>query len=157
MKLHKYIIVFFIFISTHFFAQTTFKNIDTLLSKTFHTVSLKDSSQYLAVLNQPAIYKDKKVKSKLDSLELMKSYTEAYRDLYESIEDMVGSQDFTINYNEYIVSNKKQIDATSKGRILLHVKLIVNDSFTVTVPFMLTAEKGIYTTETPLMAMFLEN
>lgn len=157
MKLYKYIIVFFVFFSTGSFAQTTFSNIDTLLVKTFHAVSLKDSSQYLAILNQPAIFKDKKVKSKLDSLEILKPYTESYRDLFESFEEMAASPDFIVSYSEYSIANKKPLDLTFKGKILLHVKLIVNDNFTVTVPFMLTANNGVYTIESPLMAMFVEN
>lgn len=157
MKLHNYIIVFFVFISTHFFGQTTFSNIDTLLSKVYHTLNLKDSSQFLALVNQPAIYKDKKIKSKGDSLEILKPYTESYRDLCESIEDMVSSSDFTITYSEYATVNKRPFDLTLKGKTILHVKLIVNDNFSLTVPFMLTANNGVYTIESPLMAMFVEN
>lgn len=157
MKLYKYIIIFFVFISTQFFSQTTFSNIDTLLTKTFNSVSLKDSSQYLAFVDQSAIFKDKKVRTKSDSLAILKPYIESYRDLFESFEEMTASPDFIVSYSEYSIANKKPLDVTFKGKILLHVKLIVNDNFTVTVPFMLTADKGIYSTDSPLMAMFVEN
>lgn len=157
MKYHKHILVFFIFISSLAFTQTNFTNIDTLFTKNFNAVNLKDSSLYLKVINQSAIFKDKNAKNKTDSLHLLKPFTDAFSDLIESLTEMTLSTDFTVEYSNYECLNKKLILANSEGKTPLHVNLIINNSFTVKMLFWVTAHKGTYSIETPMAPMFVES
>lgn len=157
MKYHKHIFVFFLLISSVAFSQTTFNNIDTLFTKNFNTVNLKDSSLYLKVLNQSAIFKGKTVKSKSDSLLILKPFTDAYSDLIESLTEMTLSPDFTVEYSNYECLNKKLILANAEGKTPLHVNLIINNSFTVKMLFWVMANKGVYSIDTPMIPMFVES
>ena len=157
MKFHKYIFVSFIFISFVSFSQPTFNNIDTLFSKNFNTVALKDSSQYLKVLNHSAIFKGKSAKNKSDSLLILKPFTDAYSDLIESLTEMTLSPDFTVEYSNYECLNKKIILANAEDKTPIHVNLIINNSFTVKMLFWVTAYKGVYSIETPMIPMFVES
>lgn len=157
MKYHKHIFVFFLFISSFAFSQTTFNNIDTLFTKNFNTVNLKDSSLYLKVLNQSVIFKDKNAKNKSDSLLVLKPFTDAYSDLIESLTEMTLSPDFTIEYSNYECLNKKLILANAEGKTPLHVNLIINNSFTVKMLFWVMADKGVYSIDTPMILMFVES
>ena len=157
MKYHKHIFVFFLLISSVAFSQTTFNNIDTLFTKNFNTVNLKDSSLYLKVLNQSAIFKGKTVKSKSDSLLILKPFTDAYSDLIESLTEMTLSPDFTIEYSNYECLNKKLILDNAEGKTPLHVNLIINNSFTVKMLFWVMTDKGVYSIDTPMIPMFVES
>jgi len=157
MKLRNYISVFLLLTSSFCFSQTIFKNIDTLLFKVFESVNLNDSSKYIKVVNQKALFLEKKVFTQKDSLTVLKPYYESYTNFRESISDMVTSNEFTISYVEFSNPLKKSVEATANGKVLLHVKLAVNETFVVTVPFMLTIKDGFYFTEDPLKALFLEN
>ncbi len=157
MKFHKYIFVSFLLISSIAFSQPTFTNIDTLFTKNFNTISLKDSSLYLKVLNQSAIFNGKPVKNKSDSLLILKPFTDAYSDLIESLTEMTLSPDFTVEYSNYECLNKKLILANAEGKTPIHVNLIINNSFTVKMLFWVTAYKGVYSIETPMIPMFIES
>jgi hypothetical protein len=157
MKFHKYIFVIFILISSIAFSQPTFNNIDTLFTKNFNTVSLKDSSLYLKVLNQSAIFNEKNPKNKLDSLLILKPFTDAYSDLIESLTEMTLSPEFIVEYSNYECLNKKLILANAEGKTPIHVNLIINNSFTVKMLFWVTANKGVYSIETPMIPMFVES
>ncbi len=157
MKFHKYIFVIFILISSIAFSQPTFNNIDTLFTKNFNTVSLKDSSLYLKVLNQSAIFNGKNPKNKLDSLLILKPFTDAYSDLIESLTEMTLSPEFIVEYSNYECLNKKLILANAEGKTPIHVNLIINNSFTVKMLFWVTANKGVYSIETPMIPMFVES
>ena len=157
MTLRNYIIAFLLFTGTYCFSQTSFQNIDTLLFKVFETVNLNDSSRYIKVVNQPALFIDKKLHTSKDSILILKPFYESYADFRESIADMVSSNEFTVTYLEFFNPFKKPLDTNFNGKVLLHVKLVVNETFAVTVPFKLTARNGLYSSEDPLAAMFLEN
>lgn len=157
MKYHKYIFVSFLLISSVAFSQTTFNNIDTLFTKNFNAVNLKDSSLYLKVLNQSAIFKGKTVKSKSDSLLILKPFTDAYSDLIESLAEMTLSPDFTVEYSNYECLNEKLILTNAEGKTPIHVNLIINNTFTVKMLFWVMANKGVYSIDTPMIPMFVES
>src|ERR1700752_3061899 len=129
MKLRNYIIAFLLLIGSFCFSQTTFKNIDTLLFKVFESINLNDSSKYIKVVNQNALFSEKKVFTQKDSLTILKPYYEAYTDFRESISDMVTSNEFTISYVEFSNPLKKSLDVSVNRRVLLHVMLAVNETF----------------------------
>jgi hypothetical protein len=157
MKFHKYIFVSFILISFIAFSQPTFTNIDTLFTRNFKTVSLKDSTLYLKILNQSAIFKGKTAKYKSDSLLILKPFTDAYSDLIESLTEMTLSPDFTVEYYNYECLNSKLILGNAEGKTPIHVNLIINNSFTVKMLFWVTANKGKYSIETPMIPIFVES
>lgn len=157
MRLRNYITFCMLFTSTFGFSQTTFKNIDSLLLMVFETVNLNDSSKYIQVVNEPALFSEKRMYTPKDSSVILKPFYESYADFRESISDMAGSNDFSVKYLEFSNPLKKQLNESFHGKLLLHVKLVINETFAVTVPFKLTARNGIYSSEDPLAAMFLEN
>lgn len=157
MRFRNSIIAFFLLTSSCCFSQTSFKNIDTLLFKVFETVNLNDSSKYIGLLNQQTLFMDKKIYTKKDSLTVLTPFYDFYSDFRVSIADLASSDEFTLSYLEFVNPLKKTINPDHNGKVLLHVKLIVNETFAVTVPFKLTVRDGLYYTEDPLIAMFLEN
>lgn len=157
MKYRNVIFGFFLSLSSLVFSQSYSTNIDTLLFKVFETVDLKDSSKYIAVVNSKALFVDKKMYTKQDSLLKLQPFYRSYSDFIESIAEMSGSDKFSLKYLEFDNPSKKMINSDFTGKVLLHVKLLVNDSFVITCPFNLTCQKGIYTSENNLMTQFLEN
>jgi hypothetical protein len=67
------------------------------------------------------------------------------------------SPDFIVEYSNYECLNKKLILANADGKTPIHVNLIINNSFTVKMLFWVTANKGKYSIETPMIPMFVEN
>ncbi len=150
----KNIIIFLFLNSIHAFSQTHFTSIDSLLAKNFNTVNLKDSSLYVSILNQSSIFSEKKISSKLDSMAILKPFTDAFTHLIVELADMAGTQDFTVNYESYELIGKKEINLQSKDKIKVNVKLLVNTNFTIKMPFFVSINQGKYTIETPMLVMF---
>lgn len=157
MTFRNLIFIYFLFLGSLIFSQTSYNNIDTLLFKVFETVNLKDSSKYISVINTKGVFTEKKIYSKQDSLIRYQPFYESYSDFVSSIAEMAGSENFTIRYLEFSNPSQKNTETSFSGKILLHVKLLVNDSFVITCPFTLTCHNGTYTSENNLMTMFLEN
>lgn len=157
MKFRNLIVAIFLFLSSISFSQTSFSSIDSLLFKVFETLNLNDSSKYISLVNQKALFSDKKVYSKKDSLMIMQPFYDSYSNFRASIDDMVSGNDFTIGYLEFKTTSGKEIDNSVKGKISLKVKLVVNETFSITCPFIVNVGKDGFTSENPLMPMFLEN
>ena len=138
------------------FSQPTFKSMDTLLTKNVEAINLKDSAYYLSLLNQPAIFKGKALKTKADSLKIVKPFLQAFSDMIEELADFAGSSDMEVKFESYR-SHSKASDDKITGRILVHVNLLINNTFTVTVPFSIAAYNGTYAIESPMMVMFADN
>lgn len=137
-------------------AQPAFKSIDSLLMKNFEAVSLKDSVYYLSLLNLPAIAKDKKLKNKSDTLKLVKPFTDAFSEMSRELRDFAGNEDIEVKYESYTSSNTAYYDSKVKGKIMIQVNLLINNTFTVKVPFFVMGNEGIYTIEEPMLVMFAE-
>ena len=153
----KYIIVFLALTSKSSFSQITFNNIDTLLFKNFEAVNKQDSLYYLSLINQAAIFKGKSFKTKTDSLLLINLFFESFKYLVSSLKDMTTNSDFTVSYINYEFKNKKAIDSDFSGKIPLHVNILINNTFTLKLPFKINVSKGIYSIEEPMMVMFVES
>lgn len=137
-------------------AQPTFKSIDSLLIKNFEAVSLKDSSYYISLLNIPVISKDTKLKTKSDSIKLLKPFTDAFSDMATELREYAGTDDIEVKYESYTSSNTAYYDTKVKGKIMIQVNLLINNTFTVKVPFFVMGNEGIYTIEHPMLVMFAE-
>lgn len=157
MKFRYNIIAFLLLIGSLSFSQTSFKNIDTLLFKVFESVNLNDSSKYINLVNQQALFSEKKVHTAKDSLAILTPFYDFYSDFRTSLSDLASSNEFTVTYLEFVNPLKKPITSGYNGKVMLHVKLVVNETFAITVPFKLTIREGQYFTEDPLVALFLEN
>jgi hypothetical protein len=156
MKYHKYIFVSFFLISSISFSQPTFTNLDSLLSKNFQAVNLKDSTYYLSILNTSAIFKDKKVITKSDSLMILKPYTDSFRDLINELSDMTASTDFTVTYLDFENVNKRMNIFNVSGKIPLNVNMIINNQFTLKMPFSVYAFDGKFSIQYPMTVMFAD-
>ena len=151
----KHIFVFLVFLSSSCFAQPTFNNIDSLLSKNYQTVNNRDSVSYLSIINQSFIFKDKNLKSKSDSLIILKPFTDAYRDLIDELTEMTSSTNFTVKYIGYEFRNKS-MKITHSGSLPIHVQLLVNNTFTIKMPIAVYTEDGRFSIISPMTVMFLE-
>lgn len=156
MKSGIYSLVLFCLLAFASPAQPTFKSIDTLLMKNFEAVSLLDSSYYLSLLNFPAISKGKKLKDASDTLKLVKPFTDAFSQMSAELRDVAGNDDIEVKYESYTSSNTAYYDSKATGKLLLQVSLLINNTFTVKVPFFVMAHQGIFTIEQPMMVMFAE-
>ena len=156
MKYHKFIFVSFILISSITFSQTTFNNLDSLLTENFEAVNKRDSVYYLSLVNQPFLFIDKNIRTQSDSLVILKPFTDAFRDLIDELSDMTSSTDFTVKYLSYEFRNKNIATAT-KGKLPLHVNLVVNDNFVVKMPIVIYTNNGQYSIESPMTIMFAES
>lgn len=150
----KNIIIFLFLISIRTFSQTHFTSIDSLLTKNFNSVSLKDTSLYISILNQSFIFSEKKLNSKLDSMAILKPFTDAFTLLISELADMAGTPDFTVSYESFELIGKKEINLQSNDKIKVHVKLLVNTNFTIKMPFFVSINQGKYTIEAPMLVMF---
>ena len=70
----KHILIFTVLTSFSCFSQTVFGNLDSLLTKNFESVNKRDSIYYLSLINQQFIFKNKNLKSKYDSLHIIKQF-----------------------------------------------------------------------------------
>lgn len=156
MKSGIYSLIFFCLLAFASPAQRTFNSIDSLLTKNFEAVSLKDSAYYLSLLNISAIAKDKKLKNKSDTLKLVKPFTDAFSDMSKELRDFAGSDDIEVKYESYTSSNTAYYDSKVKGKIMIQVNLLINNTFTVKVPFFVMGNEGVYTIEHPMLVMFAE-
>ncbi len=156
MKSVIYSLILFCLLAPASRAQPTFRSIDTLLMKNFEAVSLKDSAYYLSLLNLPAISQGKKLKNKSDSLKLLKPFTDAFSDMSKELRDFAGSDDIEVKYESYTSANTAYYDSKVKGKIMVQVSLLINNTFTVKVPFFLMGNDGVYTIEQPMLVMFAE-
>lgn len=152
----KYIIVFLVFLSTNCSSQTTFTSIDSLLAKNFETVNKRDSINYLSLINQQLIFKNKPSKTKTDSLLILNPFKESFNLIIESITDMTADPYFTVTYIDYECKNKKTVTAKMNGKIPVHVNILVNNTFTLKLPFIVYATNGLYSIIDPMMVMFVE-
>jgi hypothetical protein len=152
----NYIFVFFILTSSFCFSQTTFNSLDSLLSKNFQTVNNRDSVSYLSIIDQAAVFDGKKTKSRSDSLEILQPFVDAFTDLVANLADMTSGADFTVKCNEYELLNKNA-KLPQNGKIRLHAHLIVNDTFVLKMPMVITVKNSLYSIESPMMVMFLES
>lgn len=152
----KHIFVFLVLTSTSCFSQATFTNLDTLFTKNFDAVNKRDSVYYLSLVNQSVLFIDKNIRSKADSLVILKPFTDAFRDLIDELSDMTSSTDFTVKYLSYEFRNKN-ITSASKGKLPLLVNLVVNDNFVVKMPIVIYTNNGQYSIESPMTVMFAES
>ena len=152
----KYIFVFLVLTSASCFSQTTFTNLDSLFTRSFDAVNKRDSIYYLMLVNQMAVFKEKKVKTTSDSLMALKPFTEAFRDLIDELAEMTTSADFTVKYLSSELRNKTMVLPT-KGKLPMHVNLVVNDNFVVKMPIVIFINSGQYSIEYPMTVMFAES
>lgn len=137
-------------------AQQTFHSIDTLLMKNFEAVGQKDSAYYVSLLNLKKIMPAKGIKSRSDSLKVLKPFTDAFFEMAAELREFAGSDDIEVKYESYTSTNTAYYDTRVKGKIMAQVSLLINNTFTVKVPFMIAADNGTYTIEHPMMVMFSE-
>lgn len=157
MNWFKLILVFFCFIQLNCFAQKTFSNLDSLLRKNYKTLSKRDTSAYISLINKAVIFNNKKIKSKNDSLQNIKPFKDAFKKVIEEIGEMVGDKKFTISYLEYETINKQPINNLAQGKIIIHVKLLVNSKFVINMPFVIVKTNNSYTIDDPMMVLFNDN
>jgi hypothetical protein len=156
MRFAIHSLILFCLLASASIAQPTFKSIDSLLIKNFEAVSLKDSSYYISLLNIPAISKDVKLKTKSDSVKLLKPFTDAFSDMVTELREFAGTDDIEVKYESYTSSNTAYYDTKVKGKIMIQVSLLINNTFTVKVPFFVMGNEGVYTIEHPMPVMFGE-
>lgn len=156
MKPAKYSLILFCVWASMSYAQPTFRSIDTLLMKNFEAVNLKDSVYYISLLNMPVLSKGKNMKHKSDSLKVVKPFMGSFSDMIRELRDFGGTDDIELKYESYKSSNTAEYDAKVHGKILLQVNLLINNTFTVTVPFFIMGYNGTYAIEQPMMVMFAE-
>ncbi|MES2567205.1 MAG: hypothetical protein V4565_10085 [Bacteroidota bacterium] len=154
MKFRNCISVCFITLSTVCFSQTTFSNIDTLLTKTFRAVNQKDSAYYLNLLNQSAVFKIKNVKTKADSMAVLKSYTATFFETNDLLRERVVTPEVSVAYSGYEAFGNVDV-LNFSGKLRLKVSLILNDSFLIKMVMDITADKGTYSMDSPLYGMFV--
>lgn len=152
--LYSLIAICLITAKTH--AQPAFRNMDSLLTKNFEAVSLRDSAYYLSMLNLEAILPAKKLRTRNDSLKFLRPFTEAFTQMSAELREFAGSEEMEVKYESYTSSNTAYYDAHSTGKLLLQVSLLINNTFTVKVPFFVMANQGRFTIEQPMLVMFAE-
>jgi hypothetical protein len=156
MKSGIYSLILFCLLASASPAQPMFKSIDSLLTKNFEAVSLRDSAYYLSLLNLPAISQGKKLKNRSDSLKLVKPFTDAFSEMSKELRDFAGSDDVEVKYESYTSANTPYYDSKVNGRIMIQVSLLINNTFTVKLPFFVMGNEGVYTIEHPMLVMFSE-
>lgn len=147
----KYIVVFIVLTSISCFSQS-FSNLDSLLIKNFDALNRRDSTYYLSLINQVSIYKN--AKTKTDSLTIIKPFLEAFHNVIGEFTEMAMNADFTVAYSNFELRNKKD---AKDGRLMLHVNLVINDSFSVKMPFAINVYNGHYSIESPMLVMVVDN
>jgi hypothetical protein len=152
----KYIFVFLVLVSSSSFSQTTFSNLDSLLSKNFQAINNRDSVSYLSLINQSAVFSGKKVKSKSDSLMVLQPFKDAFRDLMDNLADMTSGADFTVKYADYEFIHKGA-RLPENGTVRIHANMIVNNTFSLKMPMAIVIRNGQFSIESPMTVMFLES
>lgn len=155
MKRSKYIFILWCFSST-LFSQSAFKNIDTLLTRNFESVNLKNEMTYLTLINKEAVFKGKTAKTKADSSAVLKPFSDAFEDMVKELTDFAGINEIEVKYENYEPLNTNYYNSKVTGKIIVNVNLVINNTFTVKAPFAIMADKGTYTIEHPMMVMFAE-
>jgi hypothetical protein len=149
---HK-LVIFLCLLSARSFSQPTFTSIDSLLSKTYSAVNLKDSAIYVSLLNQTHIYLNKKCKTSSDSLVALKAFTTSFKNLVNELAEISGTPDFTVGLVGYELFNFSNSKGDDKVRV--QVKLLINNNFTVKMLLIINKLKELYTIENPLLVGFL--
>ncbi len=157
MNWFRFILIILCFVQLNCFAQKTYSNLDSLLRKNYKTLSKRDTSSYISLINKAIIFNNKKIKSKSDSLINIKPFKVAFKKVIEEIGEMVGDKKFTISYLEYETINKQPLNNLSQGKIIIHVKLLVNSKFVINMPFVVVKTNNIYTIDDPMMVLFNDN
>lgn len=155
MRRYKHIFVFLFLYSNVIFSQPTFNSIDSLLYQNFNAVNLNDSALYVSLLNYPNIYSEKNLKSKSDSIQILKPFTNAFNDLVSELSEMAGTPDFNIKYDSYELLGKRNVNQGTNEKLKINVKLLINNNFTVKIPFYIFSNLGKYTIESPMLVMFV--
>jgi hypothetical protein len=143
--------IFLCLLSARSFSQPTFTSIDSLLSKTYSAVNLKDSAMYVSLLNMPQLYADKKCKSKTDSLIVLKTFTTSFKNVINELEEVSGTSDFTVVLESFENMHQRKIDVRQREKIYVNVKLLINNKFTLKKLFVVNTFQNTYTIETPLL------
>lgn len=157
MKFRNIIIIILFFNQLNSFSQKSFSNLDSLLRKNYKTVSKRDTNAYILLLNKDAIFKEKNVITKSDSLLILKSFKDAFKKVIESLGEMVHDNKFTVSYLEYETINKMPINNSMQGKIIVHVKLLVNSKFIIKMPFVVVKKNEKYSIENPMIILFNDN
>lgn len=142
--------------SSYCFSQPTFTNLDSLLTKNFDAVNKRDSIYFLSFINQQIIFKNKALKTKNDSLLILKPFFKAFNELIASLTDMTSNSDFTVSYRDYEFENKKTTGINVNGKIPIHVNILVNNTFTLKMPHIVYITNGLYSITDPIIVMFVE-
>lgn len=150
----KHIIVFLVLMSCSSFSQPLFNNLDSLLTKQYNALNQRDSVYYLSLINQPAVFIN--AKTKTDSLTILKPFTDAFSDVIDELTEMAMNPDFTVAYAGYEFRNKNA-SKEKEGRLPLHVKLIINDSFMIKMPVFINVHKELYAIESPMLVMVVDS
>jgi hypothetical protein len=157
MRFHKIITIILFLNQFNSFSQKSFSNLDSLLRKNYKMVSKRDTSGYLSLLNKAAIFKEKNAKTKNDSLLAIKPFKEAFKKVIENLGEMVHDNKFTVSYLEYETINMLPINNLVNGKIIVHVKLLVNSKFIIKMPFVVVKKNNYYLIENPMMILFNDN
>lgn len=157
MKQLKYIVIFILVSSRISYSQTSFSNLDSLLTIVVETINSQDSVKFMNLLHHETIFKDQPCKTKKDSLKVLKSFMEGYKDLRENIADIVVNNDYTVTYQGIENIFKTDMSAKTDKKLVFHVLLIVNNSFILKMPMVVSAVKQSYVLANPFMGMFVDN
>ena len=149
---HK-LVIFLCLLSARSFSQPTFITIDSLLSKTYSAVNLKDSGMYVSLLNQPRIFSTKHLKTKTDSIAILKPFTSVFAQLVSELAEISGTSDFTVGLVSYELFTNPNFKADDKVKV--QVTLLINANFTVKMALMIHKHDGYYALENPLLVGFL--
>jgi hypothetical protein len=155
MTFRNYIFAFCVTVCSVSFSQPTFSNLDSLLTKTFRAVNLKDTVYYYSLLNQDEIFKNKNTATKSDSLLILKPFKDAFLNTIESFKELVLMPDVTVTYAGHESLFKKTDPAKSVGKVRLKVDLVLNDSFMLKFVMDVNANNGTYYLDSPLLFMYI--
>lgn len=155
MKFRNYILIVFLFHSHFFYSQKSYSSIDTLLSKVFQAVNLRDSNLYASRINLTHYFISKKIKSKTDSINLMLEVTNDFKSLIEDFIDMTGNPETKIAFNDYQILSSQNASTLKDGLIRLHVGVLLNNQMIVKMRIVVAKKDNSYSLENPLVSMFL--
>ena len=154
MKHSKNIFLFFILISIKTFSQSSFSSLDHLFSKTISVINQKDSSKYISILDLKSVFIGKKLYTKIDSITILKPYYEAFSQLIRELIAMDKKNDFDVKYEAYEILGKKEINPKENEKMIVQVKLLVNNTHKVKMIFFISTYLGQYFMEKPMMVGF---
>lgn len=154
MKHSKNIFLFFILISIKTFSQSSYTSLDNLFSKMISVINQKDSSKYISILELKSIFIGKKLYTKTDSVTILKPYKEAFSQLICELIAMDKKSDFDVKYETYEILGKKEINPKENEKMIVQVKLLVNNTHKVKMIFFISTYLGQYFMEKPMMVGF---